>query len=348
MESGHLLRNLFSNIRRKSYPNPLIEPSAFAEKTMRSPKYHLASGGENNPDKIFYVIQRTPGAGFFANFTFVIHHLKIADHFGMIPVVDFQNFTTLYNETAPVQKLLNAWEYYFDQVSPYTLEEVYTSKHIFICDGVWYLSCMPRYITEDPNLPSVYRKYIRIKPSIRAMIDDFAHRHFRDEAVLGVHFRGQEMKRAPNHPFPPTKKQICSTIDRLLETGAFSKIFVSTESRQYLQFLKHRYGSILFYDSYRSDKNSYLESHRPQHRYLLGRDILVESVLLSKTDALVCGGSMVSEMAAFLAGPKKQPYQYRIDNGKNVSIPFIARYLWYVKAAIPSDLGGFGKIGHIR
>ena len=34
--------------------------------------------GEKNKNKIFYVINRSPGAGFFSNLTFVLNHMEYA------------------------------------------------------------------------------------------------------------------------------------------------------------------------------------------------------------------------------------------------------------------------------
>ena len=51
-----------------------------------------------NPDKIFYIIKRTPGTGLFSNVLFVLNHLIKAKKLGYIPFVDMQNFHTIYNE----------------------------------------------------------------------------------------------------------------------------------------------------------------------------------------------------------------------------------------------------------
>jgi len=328
------------NIISGKTPLPAKANAEFACNVRKTPKYHLLKGGSGNPDQYFYVIQRSPGAGFFANFTYVLHHLKIAEHLGMIPVVDFKCFPTLYNEKNAINGTENAWEYYFDQVSPYTLEEVYSSRNIAVSDGFWYLSVMPKYITEDSELIDIFEKYIRIKPEITALCDSYIKDYFCNEKVLGVHFRGQEMRTAARHPFPPTKKQMLGKINELVALNGYTRVFVSTESLDYLRFLEKNLDNLVCFDSYRSNKNSYLESPRPFHRYLLGRDILIDALLLSKAEALVCGSSMVSEMAIFLAG-KKESYQYRIDNGMNSDYQILAGYLWYLKSMLPSFLGGF-------
>ena len=58
----------------------------------------LAINTKKNKKKTFYIIKRTPGAGLFSNFIFVLNHLKIAESCGYIPIVDMENFPTIYNE----------------------------------------------------------------------------------------------------------------------------------------------------------------------------------------------------------------------------------------------------------
>ena len=53
--------------------------------------------GNKNKNKFFYVIRRSPGSGLFSNLTYVLNHLKIADKYKFIPVVDMENFLTIYS-----------------------------------------------------------------------------------------------------------------------------------------------------------------------------------------------------------------------------------------------------------
>ena len=88
------------------------------EKSIIYKKYNnnsnnILSMGKMNPDKIFYIIKRTPGTGLFSNVLFVLNHLIKAKKLGYIPFVDMQNFHTIYNEKNPIKNNENAWEYYF-------------------------------------------------------------------------------------------------------------------------------------------------------------------------------------------------------------------------------------------
>ena len=91
--------------------------------------------GDKNPNKFFFVIRRTPGAGFFSNLNFVIHNLYICEKLKMIPVIDMENYHTLYNCKIKIDNSKNAWNYYFQNVSNYSLNDVYTSKNDIMYDN---------------------------------------------------------------------------------------------------------------------------------------------------------------------------------------------------------------------
>ena len=42
-----------------------------------------------------------------------------------------ENFTTIYNEREKINNTYNAWEYYFEKLNKYTLNEVYNSERYF-------------------------------------------------------------------------------------------------------------------------------------------------------------------------------------------------------------------------
>ena len=53
----------------------------------------------------------------------------------MTPVIDMQNYITLYNCKIKINNSYNVWDYYFKPVSKYKLEDVYKSKNVIICDN---------------------------------------------------------------------------------------------------------------------------------------------------------------------------------------------------------------------
>ena len=120
------MKNFLKKIMYQRFYKPILKKKINLPKK----KFFFKSYGDLNPDKIFYVIQRSPGFGLFSNLSFVLNHIKIAKNSGFIPVVDMENFPTIYNEKERIFNTLNSWEYYFDPLSNFTLEEVYKSKSL--------------------------------------------------------------------------------------------------------------------------------------------------------------------------------------------------------------------------
>ncbi|MEK7106406.1 MAG: hypothetical protein AAB895_03540, partial [Patescibacteria group bacterium] len=280
------------------------------------------------------------GSGFFSNVSSVLCHLKIAKDNDMIPVIDFQNFPTLYNEKSKINNTTNSWEYYFSPVSKYSLKEVYQSKNVFFSSGL-YPKGMSYSITENPGLFKIYSDSISLQSDIHKKVADYSKQiNFKDK-VLGIHFRGQEQKYATGHSFPPTERQMFRYTDEIMRKYQTTKIFLVTEDIDYLNLFIKRYGDRVYYsDMFRTRKvNAYKLRPRKNHMYLLGKEVLVDAILLSKCTGLLCGDSNVSEIGRFLNN-NKYKFIYKIDNGINSNNPLIARHLYAFKKYLPPAYGG--------
>ena len=102
--------------------------------------FRLYCFGSKNKNKVFYVIRRSPGAILFSNFIYVLNHIEIAKKNNFIPIVDMENFTTIYNEREKINNTYNAWEYYFEKLNKYTLNEVYKSQNVIITENLFHKS----------------------------------------------------------------------------------------------------------------------------------------------------------------------------------------------------------------
>lgn len=309
------------------------------------PGGYLKSFGDANPDKTFYVIWRDHlGGGFFSNFRQVLSHIKLAESFGMIPVVDHHNFKTLYNVEEAINGSQNAWEYYFKQPSDITLDEVYQSKKVFIADG----EC-PKNVsfTTTKEYRDFCAKYINFQENVIKRIEKYAP-VISSRRTLGVHFRGKEMNYTPRHSFAPTPAQVFSAVDILMEEFSFDQVFIVTEELSYLELFLQRYGErVIFTDSFRSKKvNSYNLSPRPLHRYLLGLEILADAELLARCHGLLCSNTGPA-LRALRSSMTLEVAEY-IDNGVNTNNYIIAKYLYQIKKLLPPQCGGLpGRIKRI-
>jgi hypothetical protein len=340
------LRKLKIRIQKKMFKHvsEVFLPKTASTNTIDVKKFpagYYKTFGDKNPDKTFYVIWVDhKGGGFFSNVGLVLCHLKIAHDAGMIPVVDFQNFETLYSEKDPIHGTTNAWEYYFKPVSNYTLDEVYKSKNVFFGTGMFPVS-LGFNITEMEGLDEIYKKYVFLQPYAEEIINSYMKKFNLNDKTLGIHFRGNEIKYSPGHPFPPTEKQMFKYTDEILKKYDIEKIFLITIVQDYNDLFIERYGKkVVYTDSFRTENKKYFFklSPRDNHRYLLGLEVLIDAILLSKCNGLLCGDSNIVEFARLL-NPKFK-FIYKIDNGFNSGNSLIARHLYSVKKLLPAFLGG--------
>jgi hypothetical protein len=326
-----------------SMPKSIIEKKDVLENSVtKDLVFRISKFGNENPDKIFYVIKRFPGAGLFSNLTFVLNHLKIAEDFGFVPIVDMQNFPSWYSEKMELFGTQNSWEYYFEQVSNYKVEEVYKSKSVILTDNIYHKN-FTRLIFEDEKLIELAKKYIRIKPHIYNKYNKFFEKNFKNKKVLGVYLRGGEFKTIPNHDYPPTNKQIIRKIDEIIKNEKIDIIFLSSKEVEHIKLFEKSYKkNLVYYDSFRSKKDFFTFYPRDNHRYLLGEEIFCEMLLLSQSDYLIYSLSNVSQASIFFNLNKNQK-RYHIDNGVNYSNRIAARFSWFIKAKLPEVIGGFKK-----
>ena len=301
---------------------------------------HLSykSFGNINRDKVFYVIRRCPTAGLFSNITFILNHLRICDQMNFIPIVDMRYYPTLYNEPNLIKKTKNAWEYFFKKLNNYSLKKVYQSKNVFL-SSLRFEKNMALDMTD--NSLSKYFNEIKVRKDIIKKKNIFLKKEFdKKNKVLGVHFRGSTYKTARGHALPPTIKLMIKNIEKLMQKYKYDKIFLVTEEQKFLDALKKKFNSkLIYYNSFRMNKlDSFKIYPRRNHRYLLGEEILIETLILSKCQGLTYIKSNVISAAILFAQKKIKTHE--IFLGFNTRNKFFSRYLWFIKSFLPPKLGG--------
>tara|TARA_Y100000590_G_scaffold302630_1_gene341153 strand:- start:2610 stop:3659 length:1050 start_codon:yes stop_codon:yes gene_type:complete len=322
---------LFKNLNQNEQSEP------------EEPNFKIENFGKLNSDKTFYVIKRTPGTGFFSNLTFILNHLLISEKHGYIPIIDMENYKTIYNEKIRVKNTFNAWEYYFEKLNNFELTEVYKSKNVIITSNKFYRNFYYNFL-ENKKLKKFFTQKIKIRNKFIKIYEKI-YSNLKDKKTLGIHFRGTSYKRTPGHPFPPTKDQILICVKKIIEKEKIEKIFLATEELDYLEFFKKKFPNNLIYigSSYRSNRNDAFKLYpRNLHRYKLGREILLETMLLSRCDIFLYSNSNVSKAVIGFNFNSNQK-RYEMDNGFNTKNIFISQILWYLKKILPHSLGGFKK-----
>jgi hypothetical protein len=171
------------------------------------------------------------------------------------------------------------------------------------------------------------RRFLRVRAPIQEEVEAFYKEFLLGKTVLGVHFRGQEHKAAPDRWACPTVEQMLARTRMLLAAYPIDAIFLVTEEQAYLDAYNAAFrGMVLHTAAFRTyDLNAYYirPYPRPLHMYRLGLDVLKDTMLLARADYLLAGGanglavgSNVSLMAqVWNAGAYK--HIELIDNGIN-------------------------------
>ena len=266
-------------------------------------KARKVSFGNKNKEINFYVIKRSRGAGFFSNLLYVICQLQYANKKGMVPIVDMQNFPTYYNQKKNIKDIKNIWELYFNQVSDYSLEEVYQSKNVYFSPSRY------NFFLEDykkKSLKKIFDKYIKVKPHIMKEVNNFINKNFVTKKIVGIHFRGTDQKISAGHSHPPTLYQITNIIDSMLKKSKELKFFLLTEDLKYYQIIKNKYGNLICsFDFFRSNSSlDFSNSKRKNHRNKLGIENLIEAITLSRCNKIIYCETNISLFSIFLSNFK--------------------------------------------
>ncbi|MFZ9754227.1 MAG: hypothetical protein ACO3B3_11840 [Cyanobium sp.] len=307
-----------------------------------------ASASGEDPSLPYVIQQKGYGRGLLSLASSVVCHVHVAKRYSLKPYVDFSSHYTEYSdqeyESAAGHPSSNSWEYYFKPVSSLTSKAVQQAPYC-LASPLGFPSGYPRkmLISQVQELRDIAEAVLQPVHEIELDVQKTIQHLSAEGSVLAVHFRGQEQKTMPYHPLSPTSQQIFSAIDRALDQHDFARIFLATEDLDYLDTLVSRYGDRVFSLSHfrtRSPVNAYRINPRPMHRYWLGREILTDTLVLSRCDGLVSSTSNVTEIARAINNGRYR-LDLVIDNGLNVHQRWLARYVWDIKKMMPARLGGF-------
>lgn len=232
-------------------------------------KYKYCSFGKMNPDKIFYIIRPTSKIeGLLSLFFMVMRNIAFAEENGFIPVVDFQNYVTQYNCERLINGTLNAWEYYFKQISDISLEEVYKSKNVFVSG--WGRPDLKYSIFKNDYSEEINRerrnfiaKYTGIQETINEKVIRFCKDNF-TESVLGVYVRGTDyLKLQPKgHPIQPPVEDVVAKVEEFVRKYDIQKIFLVTEDYNIFEIFENKFGDKIF-----SSDDFYIKNYKDNFLY---------------------------------------------------------------------------------
>jgi hypothetical protein len=305
----------------------------------RFDQYSITEARKGKMDS--YVIWRH-GSGFFSIVAGVLGKLHLADDLGAVPYIDLETHPTPYQQENPIRGSRNVWDYYFQPVSNISREEAFSNN--VHNPGGEYPPEVPYSMVKSPIFRLMWDKYVRINTSAAREIKALGTVSSAGPKLLGVHFRGQEMRTAAGHPLPPTIKQMVGASKQILDSEEFDNIFLVTEASQYIAPFRRAFGPRLTVSpTFRMHfRNSYAVQKEPRanHRYWLGLETLNDALTLAQCGGVLGSYSNLTDAGEVLGGTH-QRFVGRIYNGKNVRPKGFRHLNWYLKAGSPSRLGGF-------
>ena len=261
---------------------------------------------KNNNKPIYYIIRRKPlGEGFFSNYFYVLSHIIYAKNKGWISVIDMNNYKTLYSEDSMFMDTENAWEYYFEQPQSVTLDAAYQSNNYVLSKDAYYGQLgVPVYeinhgqITKEmvKKLYPLQKEYIPIKQYIIQEVDDFYKRELENGINVGVHIRGTDMKvRRHGHSLPHGLDEIINEIKRIEKKEQSITVFLCCDEKEVIETLSQMLSCrVITTSAYRSENTTTTGIHfqsdcRTNHKYLMGKEVLEDALLLARCQYLICG-----------------------------------------------------------
>lgn len=263
--------------------------------------------GSKNSDKTFLVIKiNNSGLGLMGVYNCVLGYLRLAQNNGFIPVVDLKNYKNGYIENDELGKI-NAWEYYFEQPTKFSLDEVYQSENVIMATGVSPREASPiplnyYYLTNPKERANKYftiiKEFIKIKPEISEIIDVNYKKILEGKRVIGVVSRGSDMINASGHQIQPDIYEVINKTKEMLLKWNCNYVFLATEEVLTLEIFKQEFGDKLLFN--KSERVKIYEKGMPytdisfgreNDKFKKGLEYLTTVVLLSECNCLI--GSLV-------------------------------------------------------
>lgn len=303
----------------------------------------------SNYEKLHLIQFDLEGAGFGAMLLQTLNQLRYCDKNNFYPIVAYteNNRSAFFDRS----KGVTLWEQYFEPVRPFSYTDLTRlRKKVNIESCIHTLSTAEALRISEEHTNSVYTypfgkwriqgvgdldrwynsqrkkgretvaKYIRPKLSIQRKVDTFFEINLADSFVLGVHIRGTDLHYAP----AVSPAEYFPYVDEYIKKESSLKLIIATDQSQYLSVFEERYGNrVVSSNAFRSDNEIAPFQRKEISPYQKGEDVLVDILLLSKSNFLLKGCSNVGEMALYF-NPKlecldigyKKDKAYGQDYGK--------------------------------
>ncbi len=253
-----------------------------------------------------HVIGAMPNEGFFSSFVSVVNSLMWAEANGKTPVIYWDEKSLFHNGSG------NSWEYYFEPVSSLSYHPREGLALWDACpapDSIHLFSSFLKNVDEfhgtlRAKAKQTIDRFIRVLPHITEKVNRFYQERMTGKTNIGIHFRGTDFS-----PQWKVKEMVASQCIAAAKEAAKRypgevQFFIATDDEALLAYAKKQLPRVIHCDSQRSVNGQPI--HRKGSgfdRRLLGEELLIEGLLLTKCDYFVHSHSSVP-IAVMLLNPE--------------------------------------------
>ncbi|MBQ9392068.1 MAG: hypothetical protein IJU02_07780 [Lachnospiraceae bacterium] len=196
--------------------------------------------GEDNPDKVFYVIKSPIASSGLVKFlSFLLFFAAVAyekKDKNVIPVLDTAIAGDDNQFNNGVYK--DVWGMFFDPVSEYSLEEVYNSKNVIVGqEGKMGANPYLMYVEYHSNIGPLMKTYLKLNDNLNEYCKKVREKLQIPSGakVLGVVGRGTDFNNpgvAALHTLPLSPDDIVKKSKEVFREGGYDYIFLATEDQK--------------------------------------------------------------------------------------------------------------------
>ena len=235
--------------------------------------------------------------------------LKFADEKGLRAIPSLGRADP-YGSTSEGQKGWS-WTDYFETASSCGVQPV-IPKNPAVIGGLQHP--YPSILDLEPaEIRRIFSDHSQIRSEVRKFVE-FNAPFVNGESTLGVHYRAGDMRSYAIHPTPPSERFMISLIRSELSTGAYSRIYVATESKKFIRMVRRAFGNEHeVIHGYKADKSS-----SARGSYLSDIKVIADAHYLGACRTLLHSRSNVA-WAAFVFSDGTLQKAIEIDLGANPS-----------------------------
>lgn len=238
------------------------------------------------------IISNSRNAGFFAEITTVIRHIKKVRDENKLIHIDWNKHNSLYYDSNYGE---NVWDYYFEKVDGPLNDNI-----DYILND--YIPIQPiNGLNVRETFNKIYVDNIKLNTQTQNIVNQ--NLYLVDEKTLGLHIRKTDkfLGASFNEPMaiPIEDDLVFKIIDNKLNN--YDKIFLATDCESTYQNFKSRYGNLIIdLDRIRGNGTRTIHTSNKDNGYLKGLESLIDSYILGNCGFLVRSTSNLSSFSMFL------------------------------------------------